>query len=102
MSLLCSFKRFVKIPRCFSDVFKFTIFTRDTINTGVWKLLHWELECTNSRIVLEGKEVVLILSLFKLFILLWEKELFGKVMNPWGELVLSDIQWGLVGGWFLL
>ena len=43
-------------------------------------MLRWGLECTNSRIVLEGKEVVLILSLFKLFVMLWEEELFGKVM----------------------
>ena len=28
----------------------------------------WELECANLRIVLEGKEVVSISSLFKLFI----------------------------------
>ena len=51
-------------------------------------MLYWRLECTNSQIVLEGKEVVLISSLFKLFIMLWEEELFGKVMNLWWELVL--------------
>ena len=44
-------------------------------------MLRWGLECTKSRIVLEGKEVVLISSLFKLFIMQWEEELFGKVMN---------------------
>ena len=51
-------------------------------------MLRWGLECTNSRIVLESKEVILISGLFKLFIMLWEKELFGKVMNLWEELVL--------------
>ena len=55
-------------------------------------MLRWELECTNSQIVLEGREVVLILSLFKVFVMLWEEELFGKVMYLWGELVLSDIE----------
>ena len=59
-------------------------------------MLRWGLECTNSRIVLEGKEVVLILSLFKLFVMLWEEEMFGKVMYPSGELVLSDTEWALV------
>ena len=42
-------------------------------------MLRWRLECTNSRVVFEGKEVVLILSLFILFVMLWEEELFGKV-----------------------
>ena len=51
-------------------------------------MLRGGLECTNSRIVLEGKEVVLISSLFKSFIMLQEEELFGKVMNLWAELVL--------------
>ena len=55
-------------------------------------MLRCGLECTNSRIVLEGKEVVLMLSLFKLFIMLWEEELFGRVMYLWRELVLSDIE----------
>ena len=41
-------------------------------------------QCTNSWIVLEGKEVVLISSLFKLFIMLPEEELFGKDMNLLG------------------
>ena len=44
-------------------------------------MLRWRLEGTNSRIVLDGKEVVLILSLFNLFIMLCEEEMFGKVMN---------------------
>ena len=51
-------------------------------------MLHWGQECTNSQIVLESKEVVLILNLFKLFIMLWEEKLFGKVMNLREELVL--------------
>ena len=55
-------------------------------------MLRWGLECTNSRIVLEGRELVLILSLFKLFVMLWQEELLGKVMYLWGELVLSDIE----------
>ena len=66
------------------------------------KMVRWELECTNSQILLEGKEVVLMLSLFKLFAMLWEEELFGKVMYLWGELLLSDIEWVLVWGWWLL
>ena len=37
--------------------------------------------CAKSRIVLEGKNVVLISSLSTLFIMLLEKELFGKVIN---------------------
>ena len=44
-------------------------------------MLRWVLEYTNTQIVLEGKEVVLILSLFKLLNMLWEKELFNKVKN---------------------
>ena len=47
------------------------------------KMLRWGLGCTNSRIFLEGRKVVLILSLFKLFVMLWE-ELFGKVVYLWG------------------
>ena len=49
-------------------------------------MLRWGLECTNSRIILEGKEVVLILSLFKLFVMLWEEVLFGKLMYLGGGL----------------
>ena len=47
-------------------------------------------ECKKSEIDLEGKEVVLISSLFKLFIMMLVEELFGKVMNVcvWGGLVL--------------
>ena len=37
MSLFVFFQANVKVPRCFTDVFKFTILTRDTINTGVSK-----------------------------------------------------------------
>ena len=55
-------------------------------------MLRWGVECTNSQIVLAGKELVLILSLLKLFSMLWEEELLCKR----GELVLSDIEWALV------
>ena len=48
-------------------------------------MLRWGLQCTNSLIVLEGKEVVSILSLSKQFIMLWEEELFGKVLNQRGN-----------------
>ena len=44
-------------------------------------MLCWRLERTKSQIVLEGKEAVLIFSLFKLFIMMLVEELFGKVMN---------------------
>ena len=47
-------------------------------------MLRWGLSVL---IVLKGKEAVLISSLFKLFIMLLEEELFVKVMNPWGELI---------------
>ena len=54
------------------------------------KILRWGLECTKSRIVIKGKEVVLVSSLFKLFTMLLKEESFGKVMNLgiWGEQVL--------------
>ncbi len=39
---------------------------------------------SKSRIVLEGKEAVLISNLFKLFILLLVEELLSNVMNVWG------------------
>ena len=32
--------------------------------------------------------------------MLWEEELFGKVMYLWGEPVLSDIESGLVCGFW--
>ena len=66
----------VKVPRYFVDVFKFTILTRDTVDTGVWKYVTLS---ANSRIVLEGKEVVLILSLFKLFVMLREEDSMAKL-----------------------
>ena len=43
-------------------------------------MLRWELECPNSQILLECKEVFLISSLFELFIMMSD-ELFGKAMN---------------------
>ena len=43
----------------------------------------WGLECTKSRIVLEGKEAVLISSLFKMFIMMLVEKLLGKIMNVW-------------------
>ena len=97
MSLLCSFKRDVSPMHLSLQFLQGIQLTSASVN-----MLHWGLECTNSRIVLECKELVLILSLFKLFVMLWGEELFVKVMNLWRELVLSDIEWALGRGWFLL
>ena len=57
-------------------------------------MLHWGLECTKSRIVFEGKAAVLILSFYKLLIVLFEEDLFGKDMNVWGgDLFYTIVSW---------
>ena len=101
MSLLCSFKwtwRFWDVSPMYLSLQSLQGIQQTPATKN---MLRWGLECTNSQIVLEGKEVVLILSLFK-FVMLWEEEFYGKVRYLWGELVLLDIEWELVWVWFLL
>ena len=44
-------------------------------------MLRWGLEFSKSQIVLEDKVVVLISTLFKLFIMMLVEELLGKLIN---------------------
>ena len=65
-------------------------------------MFRWGLVCIKSRIVLEGKEAVLISSLFKLFIMMLVEELLGKVMNTCVDgLVLWEGELALIRGWCL-
>ena len=87
MSLLCSFKR----TRRFLDVspihFNLQFIQGIQLISASETMLPWGLDCTKSRIVLEGKEAVLKTSLFKMFIMILVEKFLDKAMNVcvcWG------------------